>query len=140
MGKEIQPIATTAIAIENIMSAVSSKSATKVQIEELAKECAEHIKDPLDTTLKLKPVQEFLNKLKELLSEDALEKANDTPESKRRLQNLTYDVITRKTYKFKDEFRDDMKRAVKDREEELIKEGEFEISETPYIRINIPKE
>ena len=63
MGKEIQPITTTAIAIENIMSAVSSKSATKVQIEELAKECAEHIKDPLDTTLKLKPVQEFLNKL-----------------------------------------------------------------------------
>ena len=140
MEKDIQPTITTSIAIDNIISAVSSKSATKAQIEQLAKECAEYVTDPLDTTLKLKPVQEFFNKLKELLSEDALEKANDTPESKRRLQNITYDVINRKTFKFKDEFRDEMKKAIKDREEELIEEGKFEVTETPYIRINIPKE
>ena len=140
MGKDIQPTVTTSIAIDNIISAVSSKSATKAQIEQLAKECAEYVADPLDTTLKLKPVQEFFNKLKEFLAKDALEKANDTPESKRRLQNLTYDVINRKTYKFKDEFRDEMKKAIKDREEELIEEGNFEVTETPYIRINIPKE
>ena len=117
MEKDIQPTITTSIAIDNIISAVSSKSATKAQIEKLAKECAEYVTDPLDTTLKLKPVQEFFNKLKELLSEDALEKANDTPESKRRLQNITYDVINRKTFKFKDEFRDEMKKAIKDRED-----------------------
>jgi|TARA_R110002020_G_scaffold113252_5_gene260574 cysteinyl-tRNA synthetase len=140
MGKDIQPVVNTAIAMENIIAAVSSKTATKAEIEKLAQECANHIKDPLDTTLKLKPVQEFFNTLKDILSKDALEKATVTPESKRRLQNLTYDVITRKTFKFEDEFIDEMKKVCKERERELIEEGDYKLTETPYLRINIPKE
>ena len=63
------------------------------------------------------------------------------PESKRRLENLTYDVITKKTYKFDCEWLKEMEASIKDRKAELIKNEEWtELKETPYIRINIPKE
>ena len=70
----------------NLIAAIGSKTATKSIIEELATECANAVEDPLETVLKLKPVMDFLAKLKELLSSEALDEANTIPESKRRLQ------------------------------------------------------
>ena len=87
----------------NLIAAIESQTATKAKIADLATECAIAVEDPLETVLKLKPVMDFLAKFKELLSEEALDEANTIPESKRRLQNLTYEVIDRKTYKFDDE-------------------------------------
>ena len=85
-------------AMDKLIWALDSKTATKAKIEELAQQCSKIIYNPLETTLKLKPVIELLSKLKDALSEKALEAAKEMPESKRRLENLTYDVITKKTY------------------------------------------
>lgn len=128
-------------AMDKLIWALDSKTATKAKIEELAQQCSKIIYDPLETTLKLKPVIELLSKLKDALSEKALEAAKEMPESKRRLENLTYDVITKKTYKFDCEWLKEMEASIKDRKAELIKNEEWtELKETPYIRINIPKE
>ena len=128
-------------ATDDLIWALDSKTATKAKIEELAQQCSKLVYNPLETTLKLKPVIELLSKLKDVLNEEALKAAKAMPESKRRLENLTYDVITKKTYKFNDEFIKEMELAIKDRKAELIeKEGWTELKETPYIRINIPKE
>ena len=128
-------------AMDKLIWALDSKTATKAKIEELAQQCSKIIYNPLETTLKLKPVIELLSKLKDALSEKALEAAKEMPESKRRLENLTYDVITKKTYKFDCEWLKEMEASIKDRKAELIKNEEWtELKETPYIRINIPKE
>ena len=124
----------------NLISAIGSQTATKSKIEELATECANAVEDPLETVLKLKPVMDFLAKLKELLSSEALDEANTIPESKRRLQNLTYDVIDRKTYKYDDLELKQLEVKVKARKERLVEEGKGKLTTTSYIRINIPKE
>ena len=124
----------------NLISAIGSQTATKSKIEELANECANAVEDPLETVLKLKPVMDFLAKFKELLSGEALDEANTIPESKRRLQNLTYEVVNRKTYKFDDETLKELEYRVKARKEYLTEQGEGKLTTTSYIRINIPKE
>mgnify|MGYP003149889895 CR=1 FL=1 len=124
----------------NLISAIGSQTATKSKIEELANECANAVEDPLETVLKLKPVMDFLAKFKELLSGEALDEANTIPESKRRLQNLTYEVVNRKTYKFDDETLKELEFRVKARKEYLTEQGEGKLTTTSYIRINIPKE
>lgn len=124
----------------NLISAIGSQTATKSKIEELATECANAVEDPLETVLKLKPVMDFLAKFKELLSSEALDEANTIPESKRRLQNLTYEVVNRKTYKFNDETLKELEVRIKARKEYLTEQGEGKLTTTSYIRINIPKE
>jgi len=124
----------------NLIAAIESQTATKEKIADLATECANAVEDPLETVLKLKPVMDFLAKFKELLSEEALDEANTIPESKRRLQNLTYEVIDRKTYKFNDETLKELEVKVKARKEYLTEQGEGKLTTTSYIRINIPKE
>ena len=49
-------------AMDKLIWALDSKTATKAKIEELAQQCSKIIYDPLETTLKLKPVIELFIK------------------------------------------------------------------------------
>lgn len=127
-------------ALETLVSTIGVETATKADIAELANKVAENSANPLLAMVACKPLEEFITQLKGALKERALKVAQDMPESKRRIGNLTYNVISRKNYNFEES---EVWRAVKN--ELKVMEDDIKVSEsvttteTTYMTVNIPK-
>ena len=126
-------------AMEQLLVALNFSAATKEGIAGIAKEVADSVANPLVSTIAIKPLEEFFSEIKKNLKDKAIEMANDMPDSQKRVGNLTYATAVKNTYSYDNPELKEMKSEVKDFENELKEAGECKCTETPYIRVTIPK-
>jgi len=136
---EVMPIEVKT-AIQKLAEALHIETSTKENIEALAESVAEEIRDPVRAIVALKPVMDFTSKLREKLMPDALRIAQEMNKEERRIGNLTYDVRSKKTFKYsEDPMCADLSAELKSRQA-VVKEKEVvSHSVTEYIQVDIPK-